>query len=361
MSPKTALALIGNPGAGKSTILNGVAGSAVFKSGLSIGTGLTTEITYHETDRYILCDTPGLDDISRRDEAVRQLDALLSRSVPLKIAFVVTLCQGRVRAADKKTIDMVLSAFSGLPTNDSFGVIVNQTTASVTNLLSDSANLSSVKETLLDQRWTSHWCVVAMDESLRDCNGGLLMTPELGYFLDALPVTKQQHKTVHLLNHVHVGKPLSPLPPLPPPKSLQVSSVRGFSDMTCEIPGLTATTLTGVGDASKRLVALKQIINQCQKKRESYWGRQMANGSWSVGLGLLSGGLSVPFSALAGLHQRDRLKQLVGVIYQAIFQINMVRSVFRNEERWDEVEDLIAITGAVFTHKIERSDLQGPL
>ena len=60
---------IGNPGAGKSTILNGIAGAILFKSGISFGEGLTYQLDEKENSRGKFLDTPGLADNARREEA----------------------------------------------------------------------------------------------------------------------------------------------------------------------------------------------------------------------------------------------------------------------------------------------------
>lgn len=39
---------VGNPGTGKSTLLNSLVGSAVFKSGVSFGGGLTSYLQWHD-------------------------------------------------------------------------------------------------------------------------------------------------------------------------------------------------------------------------------------------------------------------------------------------------------------------------
>lgn len=45
---KQHVVFVGNPGVGKSTLLNSLVGSAVFKSGLSTGSGLTQSFQWHE-------------------------------------------------------------------------------------------------------------------------------------------------------------------------------------------------------------------------------------------------------------------------------------------------------------------------
>jgi len=201
-SQKPALTLMGNPGVGKSTILNGMAGVAHFPSGLSLGKGYTTTISYFETDRHLLCDTPGLADIAARQEAAQQLQRLLNRSIPIKIAFVVTLQNGRIRSDDSDTINTVLSAFPVISTDDSFGVIINQVTTEVRRLLTNSTGMDEIKQIkqkLLKTRHTSHWCIVSKDDSISDAPNKCLMTNELRAFLENLPVTKPKNTFVRNL------------------------------------------------------------------------------------------------------------------------------------------------------------------
>jgi len=187
---KPVLTLIGNPGSGKSTILNGMAGVLHFPSGLSLVKGCTTTISYFETDRHLLCDTPGLADIITRQEAAQQLQGLLHRSIPIKLAFVVTLKNGRVSNDDCDSIDIVLSAFPAEFANDSFGVIINQVSPKVRSLLTNSTGLDKVKQLLLKTRHTSHWCIVGKDDSISDAPNKCLMTNELRAFLEDLPITR---------------------------------------------------------------------------------------------------------------------------------------------------------------------------
>ena len=68
---------IGNPGCGKSTTLNYLAKQVLFKSGPSIGTGLTYKLDKKATSvkmngemaQITFCDTPGLNDARKRKAA----------------------------------------------------------------------------------------------------------------------------------------------------------------------------------------------------------------------------------------------------------------------------------------------------
>lgn len=120
--------MIVNPGAGKSTILNGIVGKAAFNSGVSVGTGLTTTLDVYEGDGLTLYDTPGLSDIERAKEAAKEIDSLLQKQNDIKMCFVVVLEGGRASPEDATTITAVLSAITGVDINDRFGVIFNKVT-----------------------------------------------------------------------------------------------------------------------------------------------------------------------------------------------------------------------------------------
>ena len=76
---------IGNPGCGKSTTLNYLAKQVLFKSGPSVGTGLTYKLDKKTTSVKIdgketqvtFCDTPGLNDAGKRKAAGKAISEAL--------------------------------------------------------------------------------------------------------------------------------------------------------------------------------------------------------------------------------------------------------------------------------------------
>ncbi len=87
----------------------------VFKSGISLGTGLTTHLQKHAVPgtNITYIDTPGLTDIKRRKEAAEEIAKALRQAAEddrFKLVFCITLEAGRVRPADFSTISLVRTA-----------------------------------------------------------------------------------------------------------------------------------------------------------------------------------------------------------------------------------------------------------
>ena len=87
----TSIIVIGNPGAGKSTILNGLAGEVLFKSGVSIGEGLTYKLDERTNDKGTFFDTPGLADDTHREAAGEAISTALRRGGNLRVGFIFDL------------------------------------------------------------------------------------------------------------------------------------------------------------------------------------------------------------------------------------------------------------------------------
>merc|ERR1719167_1603989 len=115
---------VGNPGVGKSTVLNSVARKVVFRSGVNIGKGLTYELQKERIGNVMYCDTPGLADEVLRKQAGEAISTLLKEGGKCKIFFMVTLESGRIRPDDTATIRLILDAAPEIKTN--FGIIVNK-------------------------------------------------------------------------------------------------------------------------------------------------------------------------------------------------------------------------------------------
>lgn len=122
---------VGNPGVGKSTILNSLMGKRIFRSGVSYGKGLTDQLYEHQPHpgSNVYMDTPGLSDASRRREAAHAITKALRRGGLFRTVFVITLESGRLKPDDLTTIKLVLDA---APIT-SYGIIINKLTKNIYN------------------------------------------------------------------------------------------------------------------------------------------------------------------------------------------------------------------------------------
>ncbi|KAF4039478.1 50S ribosome-binding GTPase [Phytophthora infestans] len=89
---------LGNPGTGKSTLINCLIGEAKFEAGLSFGAGKTSFFQRFEHGNIVYMDTPGLADTELRETAAKSIKEALQEDGIYKIFFVVTLQQGRGKA-----------------------------------------------------------------------------------------------------------------------------------------------------------------------------------------------------------------------------------------------------------------------
>ncbi|KAG7384877.1 hypothetical protein PHYBOEH_009261 [Phytophthora boehmeriae] len=114
---------LGNPGTGKSTLINCLVGRQVFDSGLSYGAGLTQFFQKFKCNGKVYMDTPGLADRSIKERAAAAITQALRQSGSYKLFFMVRLENGRVVSDDLATIETVLDSIDmdDIP----FSIVVN--------------------------------------------------------------------------------------------------------------------------------------------------------------------------------------------------------------------------------------------
>jgi len=145
---------IGNPGVGKSTLLNCLLGRSAFKSGVNIATGISYQLQT-ETDEVrgvTFCDTPGLKDVAMRNKAAIEITEALKQGGEFLVTFTITLEAGRVKPEDISTIEAVVKA---APEIRDFGLVINKLSKNLYNRLSSNA---SQKESVIKEVTKSLTC-----------------------------------------------------------------------------------------------------------------------------------------------------------------------------------------------------------
>ena len=140
---------VGNPGAGKSTILNSLAEEVLFKSGVKSGGGLTYELDERKNKNGHFLDTPGLADEDLRKKAGEAISEGLRKGGSLgsyKVIFFVTQEAGRVNQQDATTLKLVLEAAPDIGMD--YGIIVNKVSPGVLEMFSEEAEKFNFLNTL---------------------------------------------------------------------------------------------------------------------------------------------------------------------------------------------------------------------
>jgi len=117
--------MIGNPGTGKSTLLNGIIGKVAFNSGVSWGTGMTYQLDMRTVKGVRYMDTPGLSDVAMRKKAAVAIKEAMRQGGEFQLFFVVTLQAGRISPEDKTTIKLVIDAVPDVKANN-YSIIINK-------------------------------------------------------------------------------------------------------------------------------------------------------------------------------------------------------------------------------------------
>jgi GTPase Era involved in 16S rRNA processing len=196
--------MIGNPGTGKSTILNSLMGSNTFESGFSIGSSLTFQLDVKEANRVRYMDTPGLADMTLRKQAARAIKEAMMQGGKFKIFFVVCLQAGRVSPQDKATIKLVLQAVPDLKNMNDYSVIVNKVLPdTMTAMNKTGRNGLTGKEKVIASLMqdmspkTDRFLFAEKQAALEDSNNVLWTAPdELRDFVDLAPQVNVNPKNV---------------------------------------------------------------------------------------------------------------------------------------------------------------------
>ena len=176
--------LIGNPGAGKSTLANCIAKQVLFKSGISFGSGKTSKLETKEHKGIVYLDTPGLADIKMRQDAARAITEALRKKGQYQIFFVVTLSAGRFRPEDLTTIWLVVLNTQNITV---VNIIINKLSkAEYQSLKNKYGMVESSLIAPLEMMGMRTKCNVSLllhDEKLADADDTYAQYPELDEFV----------------------------------------------------------------------------------------------------------------------------------------------------------------------------------
>ena len=180
---------MGNPGVGKSTLLNGLFGDAVFPSGYATnGYRVTHQGTSRKLAGVHYWDTPGLDSMEEREQAAAEIAEALRQNGEYRIIFVVTVESGRVRPGDVATIRLVLDTIDQIVP---YGIVINKVSPALARLADENEDdLKALFTSLMpdDKRVTPFVFLFPYDLDLADADNCVPAIPDLFWkFLRYLP------------------------------------------------------------------------------------------------------------------------------------------------------------------------------
>jgi GTP-binding protein EngB required for normal cell division len=191
---------LGNPGTGKSTLINCLVGASNLKSGLSWGGGLTQDYQCVDHDGITYMDTPGLADETIQKQAAKAITTALQQGGRYKLFFMMRLQNGRVVSEDLVTLERVLGAIDVAPTKIRFSVIFNNVDKKQYNSLTqpDSDAFKSVHNVVNGRQVkTDAFCFIPAIAELDEASDAVITLPEyVRDFMDKAPSMKIDPRVV---------------------------------------------------------------------------------------------------------------------------------------------------------------------
>lgn len=168
---------LGNPGTGKSTLINCMVGQRVFESGLNWGGGLTQDYQKYIVGDIAYMDTPGLADRAILERAAEAITTALSEPGNYKLFFMVRLQNGRVVSDDLATIERVLDSIK--LKNIPFSILINNLgKRQYDTLVKQGEEFDKVATLINSGRYmTPHICFIPKIEDLEEQDNKVIQLP----------------------------------------------------------------------------------------------------------------------------------------------------------------------------------------
>jgi len=210
---KQYLILIGNPGVGKSTLLNALLGRTVFRSGISPGGGLTKALKLVEEpsgSNFVYGDTPGLADVKSLHNAAIEITKALKQDGIYKLVFAVTEESLCVRPEDVATINIVLNTIKVENGYDvPYGIIVNKITETkLRRLRNNNEEMKLFQDCFIQKHRTNQFHFFLHEDALNDEDNAFhTPTDELREFLSGLDCLDIKPSSVlNIKTHLFAGE-----------------------------------------------------------------------------------------------------------------------------------------------------------
>lgn len=145
--------------------------------------------------------------------------------------------------------------------------------------------------------------------------------------------------------------------------SLVLPEVGAYKDLRSKnkLRALPNISVINGESAVRRLVDLKNRLNELHRIRKGYWAKQGASVGAGVASAALTMGVGLVASGVAVVHQCNRLEQVKKAMRAVILQINQLRANFAGDGACLAAECQVNIEKSVFSKGIARSELSGSL
>lgn len=155
-----------------------------FKSGISFGSGKTSQLDEVRHGKIMYLDTPGLADIKMRQAAASAITEALKQNGQYQVFFVVTLSAGRLRPEDLTTIWLVLLNATDIKI---VNIIINKLSKEERKSLKSNKKILSSSLlgplNMMDREIVYNFLLLRHNQILEDADNTIVKNPRLVKFV----------------------------------------------------------------------------------------------------------------------------------------------------------------------------------